>query len=154
MSVIQVVAHTRFCAGELSQVPVSRLHSIFGDDTGTWLYHMCRGIDRDVVQPRLAPKSVGCGKSFTAHLQIKKLETVCQLQSLCGCKRRQSSESFVHPISTLTMACDVVCCSPFCDPIRSCRYITGFKILHKKSMSGLKRTLQSTGAERHDLCFM
>eukprot|EP00892_Ulva_mutabilis_P005177 jgi/Ulvmu1/3030/UM015_0070.1 len=61
--------------GELSHVPMQRLHATFGEDTGRWLHDMCRGVDRDPVQPRLAPKSVGCGKSFTAHLQIKTLST-------------------------------------------------------------------------------
>lgn len=59
-------------------MPLSKLHNSFGEDTGSWLYNMCRGFDNDAVQPRVAPKSVGCGKSFTAHLQIMKLETVCE----------------------------------------------------------------------------
>jgi nucleotidyltransferase/DNA polymerase involved in DNA repair len=64
-------------AGELAQISIQRLQRTFGDEHGTMLHDMARGQDHDAVQPRKVPKSVGCGKTFTAHLQIKKPEKVC-----------------------------------------------------------------------------
>jgi nucleotidyltransferase/DNA polymerase involved in DNA repair len=70
------VVLTVFCAGELAQLSVQKLQKTFGEESGSMLFDMARGQDHDEVQPRSVPKSVGCGKNFTAHLQIKSVEKV------------------------------------------------------------------------------
>jgi nucleotidyltransferase/DNA polymerase involved in DNA repair len=66
------------CAGQLSHVPLQHLQRMFGDEEGATLHDLACGRDHDTVKPRLAPKSIGCGKSFTGHLQIKTASKVSQ----------------------------------------------------------------------------
>jgi len=59
--------------GQLAEVPISRLESLFGSDTGPWLYRMARGVHADPVTQRTLPKSLGCGKTFRSHHTIRSL---------------------------------------------------------------------------------
>ena len=52
-------------------MPLAKLQKIFGDEDGAVFHEMAHGRDQDPVKARQVPKSIGCGKSFTAHLQIK-----------------------------------------------------------------------------------
>jgi DNA polymerase eta len=63
-------------AGELAGTPLAQLQRLFGEDDGRSLHEMAHGIDREAVKPRTLPKSIGCGKSFTGHLQLMRLEKV------------------------------------------------------------------------------
>lgn len=49
---------------ELLQVPVERLKSKFGDDTGTWIHEVIRGSDSSEVSARTLIKSMLSAKSF------------------------------------------------------------------------------------------
>jgi hypothetical protein len=66
-------------------VHVSKLQRELGEEHGLWLANMAIGQDGEVVKPRLAPKSIGCGKSFLAHLQITSMETVSLQFFLVAC---------------------------------------------------------------------
>ena len=49
------------------------------------------------MTPRTVPKSVGCGKSFTAHLQIKQPDKV-RLRACLSCHVRNSAMSLTVPV--------------------------------------------------------
>ena len=55
---------------------MQQLQRLFGEEDGMMLHDMAHGRDSDVVQARSAAKSIGCGKSFTAHLQLKTVAKV------------------------------------------------------------------------------
>jgi hypothetical protein len=61
---------------------VEQLQRDLGEEQGMWLAKMARGQDGESVAARLLPKSIGCGKSFRAHLLITSVETVCPILAL------------------------------------------------------------------------
>lgn len=63
-------------AGQVAQLPVAQLERELGAEQGLWLARMARGEDGEPVVARLAAKSIGCGKSFRAHLLITSAATV------------------------------------------------------------------------------
>lgn len=73
------------------------MQRLFGEDEGRTLLEMARGIDREPVKPRTLPKSIGCGKTFTGHLQIKSLDKVqlafanCRIVALLTVEARRSA---------------------------------------------------------------
>ena len=58
-------------AGQLARVPVQQLQRTFGEEDGVMLHNMAHGRDGEAVKARTLTKSIGCGKTFTAHLQLK-----------------------------------------------------------------------------------
>uniref|UniRef100_A0A8C3YJZ9 DNA polymerase eta n=1 Tax=Catagonus wagneri TaxID=51154 RepID=A0A8C3YJZ9_9CETA len=62
--------------GELTQFTESQLQSHFGEKNGSWLYAMCRGIEREPVRPRQITKTLGCGKNFPGKTALVNREQV------------------------------------------------------------------------------
>lgn len=61
-----------------------QLSSHFGQRTGTWLYHLVRGIDHEPVTPRKLAQSIGCGKNFRGKLALDTTSKVKHwLEQLC-----------------------------------------------------------------------
>ncbi|KAK2756566.1 DNA-directed DNA polymerase eta rad30 [Arachnomyces sp. PD_36] len=54
--------------GDLLKIPVERLKSHLGDDTGTWLYEVIRGEDFSELSPRTQIKTMCATKSFRPGL--------------------------------------------------------------------------------------
>ncbi|KXZ52743.1 hypothetical protein GPECTOR_8g135 [Gonium pectorale] len=50
--------------GELWAVPAARLESMYGQECAAGLMRLAAGMDDGEVLPRLAPRSLGCGKTF------------------------------------------------------------------------------------------
>lgn len=70
-------------AGEVAQMTLAHLQRELGDEQGLWLAGMARGEDGEVVTARIAPKSIGCGKSFRAHLLLTSCDAVRACECLC-----------------------------------------------------------------------
>ncbi|KAK3943986.1 hypothetical protein QBC46DRAFT_252917 [Diplogelasinospora grovesii] len=49
---------------ELLKVPIEQCRHRFGDDTGTWIYNVIRGVDHNEVNPRTQINSILSAKSF------------------------------------------------------------------------------------------
>ncbi|KAK8757480.1 hypothetical protein V5799_004897 [Amblyomma americanum] len=61
-----------------------QLASHFGQKTGTWLYHLVRGVDHELVTPRKLAQSIGCGKNFRGKLALDTTSKVKHwLEQLC-----------------------------------------------------------------------
>eukprot|EP00898_Chlorokybus_atmophyticus_P004478 jgi/Chlat1/5030/Chrsp32S04993 len=68
--------------GELARVREDRLQSLFGQNTGTWLWRASRGLHDEAVQERVLPKSHSCGKTFRGP---DTLTSLTQARALCLC---------------------------------------------------------------------
>lgn len=64
--------------GELAAMPRSRLDAAVGEEKAEWLARLARGLDDEVVKPRLLPKSVGCSKTFRGRSALTSLKVVHQ----------------------------------------------------------------------------
>mmetsp|Transcript_3520 Transcript_3520/g.4566 ORF Transcript_3520/g.4566 Transcript_3520/m.4566 type:complete len:716 (-) Transcript_3520:146-2293(-) len=62
--------------GELSLIPEQRLQTLFGEETGHWLWQVSHGIDVSEVQQRVQSKSISCGKTFRGRNALRSLDMV------------------------------------------------------------------------------
>ncbi|KAK9881571.1 hypothetical protein WA026_016446 [Henosepilachna vigintioctopunctata] len=62
--------------GELLKFSEKELIQTFDEKTGRWLYNIARGIDKEPVQIKLIPKSIGCCKRFPGRTALCKPEEV------------------------------------------------------------------------------
>ncbi|KAI8993618.1 hypothetical protein BDB01DRAFT_715812, partial [Pilobolus umbonatus] len=56
-------------AGDLWPYSIEDLQSKFGESTGRYLYHVCRGIENEEVIPTKGPKSIMAAKSFNPSIR-------------------------------------------------------------------------------------
>ena len=84
--------------GQLAQVSLVTLTSIFADDMAGFLFDIGRGICRDAVTTRTKPKSISCGKTFRGKLAITDSETLKKwTKELCeGLLERVSADRDQH----------------------------------------------------------
>lgn len=57
-------------SGEVAAVGPVELQRLFGEVDGWRAWEKARGIDRDTVKARSAPKSIGCSKTFPGKNKI------------------------------------------------------------------------------------
>lgn len=58
---------------------------LVGERSALWIYQRLRGLDKDRVKPRLAPKSLGCGKTFRGPTALTAFSRVLHfLRQLAG----------------------------------------------------------------------
>ncbi|XP_064490401.1 DNA polymerase eta-like isoform X2 [Ornithodoros turicata] len=62
--------------GEVTRFSQESLITTFGEKTGSWLYHLSRGIDHEPVTLRKLAKSIGCGKNFNGKLALNTRDKV------------------------------------------------------------------------------
>ncbi|BFI31800.1 DNA polymerase eta [Marchantia polymorpha subsp. ruderalis] len=62
--------------GDLLPYTESKLQSMYGVNTGTWLWRVARGMNGEEVEGRTLPKSHGCSKTFPGPESLKNLDTV------------------------------------------------------------------------------
>ncbi|EFJ51109.1 hypothetical protein VOLCADRAFT_116690, partial [Volvox carteri f. nagariensis] len=63
--------------GELWSVPASRLESLYGPEAAAGLMRLAAGMDEgDMVSPRLAPKTLSCGKTFRGSSALQDIRQV------------------------------------------------------------------------------
>lgn len=71
--------------GDVLDVSIAKLQTVFGEKDGLWLYNIVRGSDDAEVEERKLPKSVSCGKTFRGANTITDLDSVyCWLRELAG----------------------------------------------------------------------
>lgn len=71
--------------GDILDVSITKLQTVFGEKDGLWLYNLVRGNDDAEVEERKLPKSVSCGKTFRGANTITDLESVHSwLRELAG----------------------------------------------------------------------
>jgi nucleotidyltransferase/DNA polymerase involved in DNA repair len=66
----------RCTACSLSAQPKACLRKTPAHVQAEWLVRLARGLDDEVVKPRLLPKSVGCSKTFRGRSALKSLKLV------------------------------------------------------------------------------
>ncbi|CAN6457382.1 unnamed protein product [Victoria cruziana] len=70
--------------GDLLQFSEEKLQTLYGLNTGTWLWNIARGISGEEVKGRLLPMSHGCGKSFPGPKALRTIPAVQNwLNELC-----------------------------------------------------------------------
>ncbi|XP_049933955.1 DNA polymerase eta isoform X2 [Nymphaea colorata] len=70
--------------GDLLQFSEEKLQSLYGINTGTWLWNIARGISGEEVKGRLLPMSHGCGKTFPGPKALRTISAVQNwLNELC-----------------------------------------------------------------------
>lgn len=62
--------------GDLVQFSKEELQRRYDERNGQWLYNICRGIDLEIVTPRLVSKSIGCCKKFPGRNAITAISTL------------------------------------------------------------------------------
>ncbi|KAG6551273.1 hypothetical protein Mapa_007200 [Marchantia paleacea] len=62
--------------GDLLPYTESKLQSMYGVNTGTWLWRVARGMNGEEVEGRTLPKSHGCSKTFPGPESLKNLDSV------------------------------------------------------------------------------
>lgn len=62
--------------GELTKFSKEELQKRYDGKNGLWLYNISRGIDLEVVTPRLVSKSIGCCKKFPGRNAIIAITTL------------------------------------------------------------------------------
>ncbi|KAL2633745.1 hypothetical protein R1flu_005224 [Riccia fluitans] len=62
--------------GDLLPYSEAKLQSMYGFNTGTWLWMAARGMNGDEVEDRTLPKSHGCGKTFPGPTALKDLDSI------------------------------------------------------------------------------
>lgn len=62
--------------GELTKFSKEELQKRYEDKNGLWLFNISRGIDLEVVTPRLVSKSIGCCKKFPGRNAIIAITTL------------------------------------------------------------------------------
>lgn len=62
--------------GELTKFSKDELQKRYDEKNGLWLFNLSRGIDLEVVTPRLVSKSIGCCKKFPGRNAIIAITTL------------------------------------------------------------------------------
>ncbi|CAN0453750.1 unnamed protein product, partial [Laminaria digitata] len=57
-------------AGEVASVGPADLRRVLGDEEGWRAWEKSKGVDRDPVKARSAPKSIGCSKTFPGRAKL------------------------------------------------------------------------------------
>ncbi|BHF71655.1 hypothetical protein SprV_0401471500 [Sparganum proliferum] len=71
--------------GVMSELPRDVLVEEYGEKTGSWLYDLCRGVDRQPVSVRTLVQSIACSKNFTGKSALTQAPDVQRwLVSLAG----------------------------------------------------------------------
>uniref|UniRef100_A0A0X3PIG8 DNA polymerase eta n=4 Tax=Schistocephalus solidus TaxID=70667 RepID=A0A0X3PIG8_SCHSO len=71
--------------GALSEIPHDALVEEYGEKTGSWLYDLCRGVDRQPVSVRTLVQSIACSKNFYGKSALTQTSDVQKwLVSLAG----------------------------------------------------------------------
>lgn len=62
--------------GDLTRFSKEELQRRYDERSGQWLYNIARGIDLELVTPRLVSKSIGCCKKFPGRNAISAITTL------------------------------------------------------------------------------